>query len=90
MTMEEAMKDDVFRGATKFQLEVLYKYGAIIPVENNYKGDDSPSREHEKEVEITGSPKKRPHLLDEKSVLLNTPQSDLTPDPDDDEVEPPK
>ena len=90
MTMEEAMKDDTFRGATKLELDVLYKYGVIIPVETDTKLCDSHRREQEKEVGITRSPKKRPHLLDEKSVLLVTPQSDVTPDPTDDDVEPPK
>ena len=37
MTMEEAMKDDVFRGATKLELKVLYKYGIIIPVKTDHK-----------------------------------------------------
>ena len=90
ITMEEAMKDDAFRGATKSELDILYKNGVIIPVETNNKLCKSPRRDHDEEVEITGSPKKRPHLLDEKSVLLNTPQSDVTPDPTDDDIEPPK
>ena len=84
------MKEDVFRGATKLELKVLYKYGIIIPVKTNDKECDSPRREQEKEAEITSSPKKRPHLQDEKSDLLNTPQSDITPDPEDNNVEPPK
>ena len=79
MTMEEAMKDDAFRGATK--------YGIIIPVDVDSEVFYSPRRKREKEAGTTGSPKKRPHLLDEKSVLLDTPQSDVTPDPKDDDVE---
>ena len=55
------MKDDVFRGATKLELEVLYKFGVIIPVETNDKEYSSPRREQEKESEITGSPRKHPH-----------------------------
>ena len=90
MTMEEAMKDDVFRGATKSELDVLYKYGVIIPVDVDNEVFYSPRREGEKEIGITGSPKKSSHLLDKKLVLLNTPQSDITPDPTDDDIEPPK
>ena len=91
MTMEEAMKDNAFRGAIKSELDVLIKYGVIIPVDSDDKVYNSPRQGGQgNEAGTTGSPKKRPHLLDKKSVLLNTPQSDVTPDPTDDDIEPPK
>ena len=90
LTMEEAMKDDTFRGATKMELEVLLKYGVTIPTSSDDKLCDSPRGDGEKDNGIIGSPKKQACLLDEKSVLLNTPQSDVTPDPKDNDIEPPK
>ena len=72
------------------ELEILYKYGVIIPVNSDDKLCDLPRRDKEKEDGITGSPKKRPYLLDKKSILMNTPKSDITPDPKDDNIKPPK
>ena len=64
VTMEEAMKDDTFRGATKAELDTLIKYGVIIGVNSDNNLCNLPRRDGEKDDGIIGSPKKQPCLLD--------------------------
>ena len=68
----------------------LIKYGVIVPTKSDDMYWDSSGRDGGRDVGVTGSPKKRPSLLEKKSVLMNTPQSDMTSDPKDEEIDPPK